>query len=79
MEIPGDNKGKGTSQWYIGAQNGVVLCINSIDVQNRRVDGCFYHAYQTEAISFDPSTIFVILSGERGRPHWAGRAAKDPF
>ena len=53
MEIPGDNKGKGTSQWYIGAQNGVVLCINSIDVQNRRVDGCFYHAYQTEAIFFD--------------------------
>ena len=38
------------SQWYIGAPNGVVLCIDRV------IDGCLsgilYHSYSTEGVAF---------------------------
>jgi hypothetical protein len=38
------------SQWYIGAPNGVILCIDQV------ADGCLggilYHSYSTEGIAF---------------------------
>ena len=36
------------SQWYIGAPNGVVLCIDHAD--KCRIDGRTYHAYSKEAL-----------------------------
>ena len=36
---------------YIGAQNGIVLCIDGID--DRGCRGCFFHAYQEEAVPFE--------------------------
>ena len=38
------------NELYIGVQNGIVLCVNSID--ERGCQGCFYHSYQREAVSF---------------------------
>ena len=35
---------------YIGAPNGIVLCIDSLN--QRGCSGCFYHAYQREATPF---------------------------
>ena len=36
---------------YIGAPNGVVLCIDSINQMG--CSGCFYHAYQKEPVLFN--------------------------
>ena len=38
------------SQWYIGAPNGVVLCIDR--VSGDMIEGCFYHSYSTEPVPF---------------------------
>ena len=38
------------TQWYIGAPNGVVLCINS--VQCGQLAGLLYHSYSEEATPF---------------------------
>lgn len=40
----------GGTQWYIGAPNGVVLCVDS--VEGYRIGGRFYHAYKKEATEF---------------------------
>ena len=38
------------SQWYIGAPNGVVLCVDRIS--GDMIEGCFYHSYSTEPVPF---------------------------
>jgi len=39
------------TQWYIGAPNGVVLCVNRIHGQ--QLSGELYHSYSPEASHFD--------------------------
>jgi len=38
------------TQWYIGAPNGVVLCINGSNEGD--LSGVFYHSYSTESVPF---------------------------
>lgn len=38
------------NQWYIGAPNGVVLCVDRMELG--RMVGTFYHAYQREGTVF---------------------------
>ena len=38
------------SQWYIGAPNGIVLCIN--EKKENTFSGLLYHSYSTEAEGF---------------------------
>ena len=38
------------SQWYIGAPNGVVLCVDRVN--GDLIEGCFYHSYSTEPVPF---------------------------
>ena len=38
------------SQWYIGAPNGVVLCVDRIN--DNMIEGSFYHSYSREAVPF---------------------------
>ncbi len=38
------------TQWYIGAPNGVVLCINGSNEGD--LSGEFYHSYSTECVPF---------------------------
>ena len=38
------------SQWYIGAPNGVVLCVENME--GSQMKGCFYHSYSMEAVPF---------------------------
>ena len=38
------------TQWYIGAPNGVVLCINGN--RDGELSGVFYHSYSEEAVPF---------------------------
>ena len=38
------------TQWYIGAPNGVVLCVNGSNEGD--LSGVFYHSYSTEAVPF---------------------------
>ena len=38
------------TQWYIGAPNGVVLCVDHMELG--RMEGTFYHAYRQEGTSF---------------------------
>ena len=40
----------GKTQWYIGAPNGVVLCVNGSNEGD--LSGVFYHSYSTEAVPF---------------------------
>ena len=40
----------GKTQWYIGAPNGVVLCINGSNEGD--LSGVFYHSYSTESVPF---------------------------
>ena len=40
----------GKTQWYIGAPNGVVLCVNGSN--EGALSGVFYHSYSTEAVPF---------------------------
>ena len=47
------------SQWYIGAPNGVVLCVNGVGVG--RISGEFYHAYQRESTPFH--TVDELIFG----------------
>jgi hypothetical protein len=39
------------TQWYIGAPNGVVLCINGY--RDHEFQGILYHSYSTEGIPFE--------------------------
>ncbi|MCI8549121.1 MAG: hypothetical protein HFI68_00765 [Lachnospiraceae bacterium] len=39
------------SHWYIGAPNGVVVCINRWE--GHRLQGCFYHGCSEEATKFE--------------------------
>ena len=39
------------TQWYIGAPNGVILCINS--VRSGQLGGLLYHSYSEEATPFE--------------------------
>ena len=41
----------GKTQWYIGAPNGVVLCINQ--VRNGCISGELFHSYSTEPTPFE--------------------------
>ena len=36
------------SQWYIGAPNGVVLCVDGAEGQS--INGRLYHGYRREAL-----------------------------
>ncbi len=47
------------SQWYLGAPNGVVLCIDQ--ARDGQLKGRFYHAYEREAVCF--STIEEAMFG----------------
>ena len=38
------------TQWYIGAPNGVVVCINSFE--NNELQGILYHSYSEEGFAF---------------------------
>ncbi len=38
------------TQWYIGAPNGVVLCVDS--ASEGELSGSFYHSYSREAVPF---------------------------
>ena len=38
----------GKTQWYIGAPNGVVLCVNGRNEGD--LSGVIYHSYSTEAV-----------------------------
>ena len=38
------------NELYIGARNGIVLCIDGIDA--RGCNGCFWHAYADDPVSF---------------------------
>ncbi len=47
------------SGWYIGAPNGVVVCVTGLE--RRQIRGCFYHAYSEVPIEFE--NIDQILFG----------------
>lgn len=47
------------SQWYIGAPNGVVLCVDRMELG--RISGEFYHAYQRESTRFE--TVDELIFG----------------
>ncbi len=38
------------TQWYIGAPNGVILCVEKI--RDKRMEGVFYHSYDKCAVPF---------------------------
>ena len=38
------------TQWYIGAPNGIVLCVNA--VSGGRVQGVLYHSYSRDPVPF---------------------------
>ena len=42
--------GKGRTQWYIGAPNGVILCVNGTD--RGQLSGELWHSYSAEPVSF---------------------------
>ena len=39
------------TQWYIGAPNGVVICVNGFE--DNQLQGILYHSYSTEGIPFE--------------------------
>lgn len=41
-----------TSQWHIGAPNGVVVCIDRMRMSGRYFSGRMYHRYSRECIPF---------------------------
>ncbi|MCI9485390.1 MAG: hypothetical protein HFI64_00140 [Lachnospiraceae bacterium] len=41
----------GTSDWYIGAPNGVVICVDGME--DRQFRGRFYHGYSEAATEFE--------------------------
>ena len=47
------------SQWYIGAPNGVVLCIT--DARNGRLSGRLYHSYSARPQFFDSVDRMISL------------------
>ena len=46
------------TQWYIGAPNGVVLCVDSLRAGEPA--GRLYHSYQCEAVPFSSSEQMVF-------------------
>ena len=46
------------TQWYIGAPNGVVLCIN--EVRGGRLRGLLYHSYSEDAVPFENEEEMVF-------------------
>ena len=46
------------TQWYIGAPNGVVLCIDGI--RSGELRGNLYHSYRTDAVPFSNSEEMVF-------------------
>ena len=40
----------GKTQWYIGAPNGVVLCVNA--AHDGELQGVFYHSYSPDPVPF---------------------------
>ena len=49
----------GKTQWYIGAPNGVVLCVDGF--RQQELQGILYHSYQTEGEPFDNAQQMVLL------------------
>ena len=47
------------TQWYIGAPNGVILCING--TQHQQFHGLLYHSYHTEPFPFENAQQMVHL------------------
>ncbi len=39
------------TDWYIGAPNGVVICVNSLE--SHQIRGCFYHSYSRIPTEFE--------------------------
>ena len=46
------------TQWYIGAPNGVVLCVNSMS--DGEPAGLLYHSYRTDALPFSNTEEMVL-------------------
>ena len=49
----------GKTQWYIGAPNGVVLCVNGF--LQKEPQGILYHSYQTDGQPFENAQQMVLL------------------
>ena len=49
----------GKTQWYIGAPNGVILCISGF--RQKEPQGILYHSYQTEGQPFENAQQMVLL------------------
>ena len=49
---------KTKTQWYLGAPNAVVLCVDGGD--SLGFSGRFYHSYQEEAIPFEEQTAMLF-------------------
>lgn len=47
------------SDWYIGAPNGAVICVNGLE--HHQIRGCFYHSYSEAPTEFE--NIDQILFG----------------
>ena len=70
------------SQWYIGARNGIVLCVDGTG--NRQLSGRFYHRYAEDAFLFD-NTEQMLFQCEQffettdfPHPTTAGRTFQAP-
>ena len=59
------------TQWYIGAPNGVILCIN--ELRGHRLRGLLYHSYSLEPVPFENEEEMVFqmetLYNELRFPH----------
>ena len=59
------------SQWYIGAPNGIILCIN--EKKGRELSGLLYHSYSLEPAGFrnieEMTKIMERLYDELQYPH----------
>ena len=46
------------TQWYIGAPNGVIVCVN--EVSDQRIAGELYHSYSVDATAFESMEQMVF-------------------
>ena len=50
------------TQWYIGAPNGVILCVDRLN--GREPAGRMFHSYRTDAQDFDNAGQMILLMEE---------------
>ncbi len=50
------------TQWYIGAPNGVVLCVDAL--RSGGPAGRLFHSYRTDAVEFDGADRMIFLMEE---------------